>query len=207
MFWRSLILFLTISEQYTEFHFLYILTWMSFKSILYVWSENIWESALSFSVGPRDQTQAVRPSSKQLCTISQLTLLALFVTFENNCRGWTDGSDIKNTWCYTNIFNSSFRRLDTLFWLAWAPGMHMMHRHIWGQNTHKQQIRKNFKSKTTKNNYSFLLLYSDTSFYYILNYSALIHIFQEKEESNHLARSRHYFLSHNLRSSLKRSFS
>lgn len=40
------------------------------------------------------------------------------------------------TWPLTNIHNSSSKGSDTLFWSAWALGMHMVHWQTMEQNTH-----------------------------------------------------------------------
>lgn len=46
-------------------------------------------------------------------------------------------------WFTTVIsYNSSSRKYDALFWLLQVPGMHMVHRHTYIQNTHAHKTTK-----------------------------------------------------------------
>lgn len=97
---------------------------------------------MSFSVGPRDQTQAVRLGSKQLCMPSHLVLLTLLLLF-NTTTG--DGkmaqllrtlAALPEAWFLKHLHGATQTSLTlvsgdlTLFWLVWAPGMHMTDRHM-----------------------------------------------------------------------------
>jgi hypothetical protein len=49
---------------------------------------------------------------------------------------------------WLTISNSSSRGPDTLFWLSWVPGTHMVCRHTYRQNTHVYKIEQFLKIKT-----------------------------------------------------------
>ena len=74
-------------------------------------------------------------------------------------RDWRGGLEMKRTRvqftaptpCLTTTFNS-IRGSRTLFQLLWAPGMHMVHRHVCRQNAHVQiDINLNNNNKTFRN--------------------------------------------------------
>jgi hypothetical protein len=71
-------------------------------------------------------------------------------------KGLGDNSEVKPTGCssrrpemdpeptgqFTTICKASYRGSETLFWLPKTPGMHMLHRHPYRQDTHKHKRKK-----------------------------------------------------------------